>query len=896
MRRFIAYILMALSIILAVGVSFVPTFKQMKTGREFTSGREIVFQLVDRSNEENEIPENSSDDVAEEMRKRLNDMNVEDYTVKTQGDDMVSVTFATDDENQFNYIVKYLNFDGGDFALVDSTGEFVYSHADTFEGNEARIEFDSHVVPYVIIPVNNHEKVQEMLDKLNGVTDEGEGEHNELPRRHTDGEPDAGEGEGETAGTQANVFLVANFDQGGTEDIKEVGSNLVLKDKIIAKMASKSDDNPDFWYEDSDDDVYELKISYSSYSGTQEEANNDLKKANLYCNYVMNMFNCSKYEYQVKNIFVDEKTQNATIADFGVTYNYIEAKASGEQLMDFNNIKMSATLISTLVAIGIISLLLVAFYRVLSIGAIANTIGTVFLTFVLFFAMNAPFNYSALIAGIILAVASLFVEIVSMQKFKEEVYKGRSFKKANQEAGKRTNVATIDAAVVLAITGLMFYLLGGASLKPLGIILFFGGIITIPMNLIVYKVMNWLLCNTTLIQDKPQLFNLDEKYVSYGSLEAKQEFVAPYEKVDFTKKTKLGGIVTSALTVLSVAAIITFGVWKGSPLNVSNASKTVSTIYATIETEEIVTKNESLFRSDILDQITLNGEKLSYDDENVKITNRYTYDEEEEKYITYTVIIAELNDELNSADRESLESAIKEKLGETEIHISDAEKDACIDVAVRNSSEVADTPKQGFVALATGIAIVASAIYFFFRYKVSKGLALLVNATAATTVAYGISIGLSYLWPTTAITSLVMPFVALVSIFATIFYFAKEKELTLDIKEDLTPEMKKEITKKALSVAATPILTFAIVVSYFAINYFGFGVSSLAFLFLGILIGTVVAIAITLMLTGPLSNVFAKWFSKIKMPEFKALKKDKKVVVKKNSSEPEETIFIGIND
>ena len=63
-------------------------------------------------------------------------------------------------------------------------------------------------------------------------------------------------------------------------------------------------------------------------------------------------------------------------------------------------------------------------------------------------------------------------------------------------------------------------------------------------------------------------------------------------------------------------------------------------------------------------------------------------------------------------------------------------------------------------------------------------------------------------------------------------------------------------------------------------------------------IGEVVAIVALLTLVGPLSVALGKVFGKIHLPKFKFLQKDRQVkkVAKRNSSEPEETVFIGIND
>ena len=121
MRRLIAYISMVIAILIGVGVSFAPTFTKMKEGREFASGREIVFSLVNKENEDDPVASGDAKKVADIMKERLDLMNVEDYSVKigTNEDDpsqvyadTISVSFSTQDDTLVNYVSRLLEFSG----------------------------------------------------------------------------------------------------------------------------------------------------------------------------------------------------------------------------------------------------------------------------------------------------------------------------------------------------------------------------------------------------------------------------------------------------------------------------------------------------------------------------------------------------------------------------------------------------------------------------------------------------------------------------------------------------------------------------------------------------------------------------------------------------------------
>ena len=90
----------------------------------------------------------------------------------------------------------------------------------------------------------------------------------------------------------------------------------------------------------------------------------------------------------------------------------------------------------------------------------------------------------------------------------------------------------------------------------------------------------------------------------------------------------------------------------------------------------------------------------------------------------------------------------------------------------------------------------------------------------------------------------------------------------------------------------------AILAIYIAINFFGFGLTSTAYMFAAILVGDIVGLIAVLTVMGPMGAAIDKLFSKIRLP--KVQKKEKKQRIKLHeqpkTSEPEERIFIGIND
>lgn len=892
---------MALSILLAVGVSATTVFSRLNAGREFTNSYEVLYTV--------EGSESQVEDVAKEFRKRLDDFAVEDYSVAIQEDQTtnagdkgrkfaIEVSFAAD-QSEFEYISKYLPYSGGSFSLIGTKDDQFVD--DIFKDSQAYITKVQDTIPYVIIPVpaSDKEKVETFLKGIEDAS--GDSGNPDVPAQNKftrlNAEGDSGEGEGEEEDNTPNIFLVHDWNDG--DSYESVSKDPHISSKILMEFNNKH-----FWYENSKEEHTEIQYLCGT---PDEEGNYDLKNlkfANLKATYLKNMFNAPKYEAEISTVYVTESAS-------GITNNYNTLQATNENLLVLGsdvNLAWSTTLISTLIALAIVSLLLVVFYRWSALAVIANTVGTVFLTYVVFIFMGSLFNIPAIVGGVILAVASLFSSVYYLFKFKEEVLKGRTIKKANQEASRKSNLLVIDASVVLAFTGLMLFVLGGAALKPMGVILFFGSLFALAMNLIVFKIMMYLLTNTTSFQNKYSYFAIDPKDVPNVLEEKKTEVKSGYENVNFTKHSKLTSIILSALLVASVAGIAVFGSIKGSPLNVDAATKDHSVLYVNINAENKVITDAEAFEEYVLKNIKVNDKALEYDSKDgvtyQKIT-KFDSDTLKEEVLPYNYFAVDLSSVLSvnkveySLDKGKSYEVADEGLGYAfeQVIISlegiEAEK---IDFSLLKSHETISTPNQGFVALATGIAVLGAGLYIAIRFRISRGIAASIVAGGSAATAYGL-LALTRLG-TTALSSITMPVVAVPVLLFAILFAAKEKELVKDSKEEITLEKRKEIMQKALSLSASGIIIIAILSIYLVINYFGFGLASTAYMFAASLVGLVVGLIAVLTVMGPLGSLLDKAFSKIRLPKFQ--KKEKKQRIKLHeqpkTSEPEERIFIGIND
>lgn len=891
MRRLIAYITMAISMLIAIGVAATPVLTKLNGGRDFNSGREIVFNL--ESKEENPVSQEDADKVVEEMRTRLDNWHIEDYSIRVQSDKSeeanysVAVSFKAE-KDTFNYVAKYLSFNGGDISISGSDPETLKENV--FKLDEAKIVYESDVVPVIVIPVTDSGKsdLENLIGQLN-PSEGGEGGTTEAPvkRSHIvkhEGEHDeGGEEGGEETPAQPDIFMWVDYEDG--DSVEKAASNPLINDKILMRFFSGS-----IWYEKAKEEHTEIQFICGEANEAGEYDFTKLKDANVQASYYLNMLQAEPYD-----VTISCPTRNVTQTEIDYYENAIEVVPTMESLLSFGSnvtVRLSTTLIATLIALVIVSLLLVIYYRINAIAVIATTLGSLFITLLSFSKMNVIFNLPAVIGLVILAGGLLFGQIYYCNRFKEEVYKGRSLKKANQEASKKSNLLTLDASVILAFAGLMMYALGGTALKPMGVILFFGAIFGLLMNLIVFKILMLLVTNSTNLQSKYKAFNIEgSKVPSLMDTEEKETYESPYEKVDFTKRRKVSSIILGALTVAAVAVITIFGIKDGSPLNVTSATRNSTVVYTTITIDNGLVTDADTFREYALKEVkTDDSTVIPADDFTVEMkkVSNLEYDGEVSDIVENYYFIVKLEKDLNADQIATLKATMDDCLNEV--------IPGKHEVTVESSQELNYTPDQRYVALATAVTIAGAALYLALRFRPSRGLAALTVSAGSTAIAYGLFVAIRV--GTSAVTSLAMPIVAVGSLISCLFYFAAEKAMVKEKHNELSFEERKQIMVKALAKSAAPMLVLTLVTIYLSINFFGFGLSQTAFLFASALVGQVVSTVGILTIAGPLATLLGKAFGKINLPKLKIFQKKEvsNTPRKRNSSEPEETTFIGIND
>ena len=891
MRRLWSHIILAVTSLVMVGATFATVVTNIDSNIEYSKGKELVFRIAEPGDDGNPdytapLTVDAVKEVAGQMEERLKTAEISRYKVETQGLDTIKVSFVQETDQQYEIIKNYLAFNAT-LAISNSKGTYATSEEFLNTSKKAYLE-TTEGFPAIVIPINKDDnKFQAVYTEAKEMNENNEGEVEE-----EDPNSEGSEEEHEHI-HKAYLYLWYNYveDYYSWDKINQNSAD-TYDPNIANKVLMTFDATNPFLDEDQD----ELRAYVNPSSNGEQVTADALKTAYENARYYVNLLNAGKMNYHVSFLF-EEK------ADM-----WVEDLFSLGAHMSIS--WTSRTFLATLCAVVVVSLLLVYFYRLGALSVATTSIVSTFFGLFFIVIFGAEFTIASIVGLIALALTSIASGVIYLNKLKDECYRGRSLKKANSEAAKKALLPTVDIHVVLILMGVACYLLGGVIMKSFALCTILGGLASLVINLLGLRGLLWLVTNEQGLANRYDLFDVSKDQVPNALEEEKQKYYGANADRDFTKAKKPVGIGALVLLVASIAGLITFGVINhGAVYNSgSTAGNTQLYVRYTSETEDntALTADVKSRLQTMLDNSYLGNEKLS------SITELESY-----PYVTvyqnnsgiqntsyYAYFRITFNKVLTGEENIVYKDGTNEKFNDVASAyfegdvVSEIALPANVEMSLKDSTRVnADQPEFTKLILAVTVASAAAALYLLLRYRLSRGLATLALAVFSVGISAGLFCLLQFL-PVTSYVSVALPFIALFTFIAAIIFMNKEREMVLeDRSRDNSLEARENLMKRALGISSTPITITFIMALYLGVNFFGFMFTSVSWVFLLMILGVCVATALALIVY----PAFAQWlyakFSKINIARPKKENKKKKNQVRvKKSAEPEEAIFIGIND
>ena len=894
MRRLWSHIILAATSLLMVGATFATVVTNIDSNIEYTEGQELVFRVAPKGEDGNvdETIEFSDDaavkEIAKIMEDRLKTAEVSRYVIETQAFDTIKVSLVQDTEQDYQIIKNYLSFNA---TLAISNSKDTSAPAKDFLNSKEKAYVETtDGYPAIIIPIDKeNELFQAVYTEAKEMSDNNEGE---VVEEH---EHDDDEEEHEDV-RKAYLYLWYDYvEDYYTYDKIDQNKSDTYDPTIAGKVLMTFDAANPFL----DDDQDALRAYVNPESTGDVVTADALKTAYRNARYYVNLINAGKMDYHVSFLFSSK-------ADV-----LVESLVSLDTHL---NVAWSMTFIATLCAIVVISLLLVYFYRLGALSVATISIVSTFLGLLFIVLFSAEFTISGIVGLIALALTSIISGIIYLNKLKDECYRGRSLKKANSEAAKKALLPTIDIHVVLVALGVACYLLGGVVMKGFALITILGGLVSLVLNIFGLRGLLWLVTNEQGLANRYDLFDVSKEQVPNSLEEEKQKYFGAYADKDFTKAKKPATIAALALFVASIAGILAFGLIPNSSVYQTSDTTGVSQIYVEYSSNvandtELSNKTKKSLET-MLDNAYIDGVKLSTLTEDIdsfdysaEYKNTKTSSLETVYYAYYRIDFKKPitgNETLTYTDNKYNGNAVSFFDAETLNTKSGANLgfDRSVKISLKNSTRVnQDQPEFTKLILATTVGVAIAVAYLLLRYRLSRGLASLGAAVLAVGISAGLFALLHFL-PVTSYVSVALPFIAMFTLDVIIIFMNKEREMVLeDRSRDNSLEAREKLMIRALSYAATPMMIAFIIALYLGVNFFGFMFVNVSWVFLLMILGVCIAMAIALILFGPLAHLLYKWFSRVQIAKPNANKKKKARPVRvKKSAEPEEAIFIGIND
>ncbi len=870
MRRFIAFIMLAVTILFGIGFSTPGMMKNANLSLDFTSGREFVYTVENISEDDDTtITKSQMNKLANDLSSRLNAAGVTKYNIAIEevqdtsienAHNQIRVSVAQDYSAQYDHIKQLMSFNSS-FTLatsdaLESSGEAESANnGNIFDGSVARVDFIG-AEAYFVIPVTD-------LTSLKVLTE------------HASSLGSTSSSEDKTTSDEAKLILWSDFnpDTDTLEDSKKEGN-----EDIAARILCMFDPaNLNF---NNDKNTIAIKITDNAADSNSNAYALNANKAKMY----VNLFNAKSID--LKLTFLHDDYISPTAEAF-ISY--------GKP----NTLSASRTLLAIGVLLVIVAFAMIFAYRLQGFNALLNVLITLFGTFAIFNAIGMTFNAPALVAIVAIAILAVASSVIYIENFKNEVYRGRTLKKANSEAHKRSFITLIDIHVLTLILAGIAYFVGQGAIASMAVAIVIATLFNFLVNISINRLMTWLITNDTSLQTKYSYFKINKDLVPTLSDEEKQTYYGPYKDKNFTKNAKGSLIGTLVATVICIAAIVGFGVSGNGVINNESGQSFTRAYYEIHEyagNKDIIVDGISYFQ----DKIDIDALK----DASVKVNNISTFnitDDNNEKVYYYVVDFSSSVNPETKVTIENSETTINAYLSSL-IVIDSSETDSMTLKDVRQTGRNPDInvnqPSLSNIIIVTSVLVAVSAVYILIRFGLARGLANLVISILVTFIPFGLfSLTRLEVGATTFVALIAM---VIINAILTIIIGAKAKEISNDRKNVEVSII--DNNTNALSLAAPTLIMISSITFALSIDFIGFGHPAFRSLFIVMGLGTIIVTLLDLVTFVPMQMFFIKLFGDVNVHLPKIAKKKKQKEFSGNikgghkSAEPEESLFPGIND
>ncbi len=755
MKRFIAYILLSVSILLSAFVGFVPTILSINASADYDSGQNFIYKISlkdDGTKNEGDITNGDAlNSIIEVFKDRLDSANISTYKLESEGNDTIRLSFK--DKSEVNtYVSKYLTFDAN-IQAMDYNGEVILESSEFLASGEAYIDY-SDGTPVVVLPLADPEgfktKLYDNIKNASSSDSSSSSSTKKIGGLQTYADSD--DSSDESTSNENYLYIVNNW-KSETYSMKTIieessSANTDETDAYIDRIDATNAANFFFDYDSSNSDNTFTKLKYTGFTS---DAGGDLSLANRLATIVVNKFNASSLDYKVTLInkdYINSASNNVAAFIENLIYH-------GNKYGQYQSIVLSSLLISAIIAFVITSAFIILNYGIGGISTIAITPAMLISTLAVFNSFGAEFNVGTIIALIGITIISIFSSASYFKAVKENLYRGKNLRKANQDASKNTGFIQIDLSVISIILGLVAYLIPNNIMLSIGVILILGGLFNLVLNGILLRAMYYFLANSTFIENHLNLLMIERKKIPDLSKDEKPVYFEQFKKSPGKKKkAKIFGIIGTALLFVSAIGIASFQLINGNIYNSNNNVVSSSRVYLEFNYKENgAIKTVSDLEKKVLNNLyTFDTDSNARTDKKVAYNDilNFTYSYKENYSVNKETLktdyyIIELSSVLSEETKVSAYVDSTHYLDN--VDIEDALQYLIVDynnasnftsAELKSVKNVNSDTNNYYCLLFASIGTAIVGVYMIFRFGISKGLVSILFVAASSIIITGI--------------------------------------------------------------------------------------------------------------------------------------------------------------
>ena len=242
-------------------------------------------------------------------------------------------------------------------------------------------------------------------------------------------------------------------------------------------------------------------------------------------------------------------------------------------------------------AIGVLAVILFMIYQYRVPGLIAGVMLAAYIwaIFGLYSLMGAVFTLPGIGALVLGVGMTVDANIITYERIRQELYKGRSVRSAAAEGQKLSFTSILDAQLTTLIAGLIMYWFGNGAVKGFATMLVMTVLMTLVVNVALSRFLLNLFVNSGVADDKPEWFGVKRNQIP-DLAKGEEQFYFGFKKKDFLGMSK-HLIRTSLIIVAAALCLSIFNAVRGNGfmnLGIDFASGTK----LTVSSENAITVDE----------------------------------------------------------------------------------------------------------------------------------------------------------------------------------------------------------------------------------------------------------------------------------------------------------------